>query len=148
MKPVPASGGSLGGPAAVNRQGGARDLTGRFGTEKDRQLAELAAKLGTSVDHLWGVLVRQGYFEGVYDLVRAALALLLLLVCAGAGWWRWRRPVKAEEPFGGVDRIGVAVLAAAIAFMMLTCGLFALRYAVSELFNPEYYALQHLPFSK
>ena len=34
-----------------------------------KELAALAAKLGVSVEHLWGVLVRQAYIDGLSSLV-------------------------------------------------------------------------------
>ena len=33
--------------------------------ELNKELAALAAKLGVSVEHLWGVLVRQAYIDGL-----------------------------------------------------------------------------------
>jgi hypothetical protein len=34
----------------------------------NKQIAELANKLGVSLDHLWGVLIRQAYIDGISSL--------------------------------------------------------------------------------
>jgi len=36
---------------------------GNMNDELQKELAGLAAKLGVSVEHLWGVLVRQAYID-------------------------------------------------------------------------------------
>jgi hypothetical protein len=46
--------------------------------ELHKELAALAAKLGVSVEHLWGVLVRQAYIDGLSSL-------LTVFCCAAAG---------------------------------------------------------------
>jgi hypothetical protein len=48
--------------------------------ELQKELAALAAKLGVSVEHLWGVLVRQAYIDG-YGLSSP----VTLFCCAAAG---------------------------------------------------------------
>ena len=37
--------------------------------ELNKQLAELAAKLGTNAEHLWSVLVKQAYIDGISSLM-------------------------------------------------------------------------------
>ncbi|MGH7376316.1 MAG: hypothetical protein ACREKK_02700, partial [Candidatus Methylomirabilales bacterium] len=49
-------------------------------------LTALAARLGTSVEHLWPVLVRQAYYQGIVDLVIVGvLGPILVTVCVKAG---------------------------------------------------------------
>jgi hypothetical protein len=110
----------------------------------ENRLADLAARLGPSADRVWAALVRQAYIEGVFDLIRAAVALLLLLGSLAAGWWYFRHPPKAAESLGGVDRLGAGAVAAMLAFMFLVFFLDSLRYATCEFGNPEYFSLKEL----
>jgi hypothetical protein len=73
--------------------------------ELHKELAALAAKLGVSVEHLWGVLVRQAYIDGLSSLVT-------VFFCAAAG---------AGNNF---------------------------YWVITDFFNPEFYALRHLPFQQ
>jgi hypothetical protein len=61
--------------------------------ELQKQLAELAAKLGTTVEHLWSVLVRQAYVDG-FNSFLAAIARSLFI--AGLIWIWLRLWPKAK----------------------------------------------------
>jgi drug/metabolite transporter (DMT)-like permease len=102
-------------------------------------LAELAAKLGVSGEHLYGALLRQALFAGVWDVATG----LLMLAAIWAGVLIWFRIKGKLNPgwsadwttSGGV--LVVAVLVSAIA----SDGLY---YGISYLCNPDFYALRHL----
>jgi hypothetical protein len=44
--------------------------------EFNKQLAELASKLGISVEHLWGVLVKQAYIDGISSSATTLMCLV------------------------------------------------------------------------
>jgi hypothetical protein len=45
-----------------------------------KELANLASKLGTTSEHLWGVLVRQAYIDGLSSLFVVTVCLILTVI--------------------------------------------------------------------
>jgi hypothetical protein len=119
--------------------------------ELNKQLAALAAKLGVSVEHLWGVLVRQAYIDGV-----SSLATVFFCAAAGVGvlwffFYRRRQYKLTAEP-----RSSFLLTNEPLEYLVLgiiLVGLVAIAgnnfyWVISDFFNPEFYALRHLPFSQ
>ena len=119
--------------------------------EKYRQLIEaLAAKLGTTAEHLWGVLVKQAPISGAVDLV------LCIVIAAAAAWWlqlvkrKTTCPPKTEDdryPSAEWDSdpafvawVGVVI---AVVFA-LVCIVGSAQGIVAAFANPEYWALKQL----
>lgn len=119
--------------------------------EKFLQLIEsLAAKLGTTAEHLWGVLVRQAPISGAVDLV------LCILIAAAAAWWirlvmskttcpaetDTNRYPNAEWSYeGALLAWFVAVIAGVIAMAFI---IGSAQGIVAAFANPEYWALKQL----
>lgn len=119
--------------------------------EKYRQLIEaLAAKLGTTAEHLWGVLIKQAPISGAVDLV------LCVVIAAAAVWWlqlvqrKTTCPPKTEEDrYPSAEWTGEPVFFAwagvAIAFAsVLVCIIGSAQGIVAAFANPEYWALKQL----
>ena len=118
--------------------------------DKYRQLIEsMAAKLGTTAEHLWGALVRQAPISGAVDLV-----LCVVMVLAVAWWERlvMRKTTRQATETAGVykraEREDEAVLLWASVFL---AGLIVLLLIVASadgivaaFLNPEYWALLQL----
>lgn len=106
--------------------------------EKTAQLIErLAAKLGTTAEHLWGVLVRQAPISGATDLgvliASFAIAALLGVIALRT---------KDEDEGGMSFAVGMAALiagASALAMFMSGASIIAAAF-----FNPEYWALKQI----
>jgi hypothetical protein len=127
----------------------------RFAMSEDlnKQLAELAHKLGVSVEHLWGVLIKQAYIDGISSLATTLVCLLLGVVITYAFFYlrrklkktpnhEWTQPVGLLlEPFGFVI-LGIVLL-----FIVIVAS-DNFYWVISDFFNPEFYALRHLPFSR
>jgi len=121
--------------------------------ELNNQLAGLASKLGVTVEHLWGVLVRQAFIDGVSSLATTLVcAILGAAVCYAFFYVRrkfkntpheqWSQPFGLlMEPYGFVI-LGIVLLA------IIMIGSDNLYWVISDFTNPEFYALRHLPFSK
>ena len=119
--------------------------------ELQKELAALAAKLHVSVEHLWGVLVRQAYIDGVSSLVT-------VFCCAAAGlgvlwffFYRRRKYKLTAEPkerflFSTNEPLEYLVLGTILFFLVAIAGN-NFYWVISDFFNPEFYALRHLPFS-
>jgi hypothetical protein len=98
------------------------------------RLDALALKLGVAVEHLWEILVRQGFVEGVCG----AIGLLLgsFGVCVSYKLFKKAFHDDIDDNLaGGCIIAGVIIAILAIIFILI--GFFDIQY----LFNPEYFAL-------
>ncbi len=101
-------------------------------------LEELAAKLGTTGDHLWEILVAQGRIEAVNTLVVLVLAIGLTFVTHRYVWaWMWRKP-ESE------GRCWVTGLLSVVSTLFTLKAAFGIGSLATKLFNPEYWALQRI----
>lgn len=107
---------------------------------------ELAKQLGVAATHVYEVLVKQQFVEGVSLGVKSGITILLILLT----WYLVNKLVfKRYEFIEDETGLGflVWIFGAALAFGTL---LFAIdivgdiTLAVKKLLNPEYYALQDL----
>lgn len=121
--------------------------------ELSKQLAELAGKLGVSVEHLWGVLIKQAYLDGISSLVTTLVCILLGVVVIYA-FFRLRRrfqntPHKEwTEPFAFLmEPTGFLILGVVLLILIMIAS-DNLYWVGSDFLNPEFYALRHLPFSR
>src|ERR1017187_7037314 len=102
-----------------------------------KRLDVLAQKMGTTIDHLWQVLVRQAYIE-------AYLAIFWIIISAVIITVSCRYILKSvemdeEDPISA-GRVTISItlgVLAVILFIVACCNVFSIGY----LFNPEYYAL-------
>lgn len=119
--------------------------------EKFQQLIEaLAAKLGTTAEHLWGVLVRQAPISGAVDLV------LCVVIAAVTVWWvalvkrkttcppeteANRYPNAEWRDEGAFLAWLVTVIFGVLALICVIC---SAQGIVAAFANPEYWALKQL----
>lgn len=117
------------------------------------RLDAIGAKLGVLANHLWEVLVRQAYIEGVTDLIFAAIAAIWFL-CAvkllhtilnvpheerkqGNTWWEYGDQLTVV---GGIGTIAGTITGIGA----LVSGLYNLTTGIQQVMNPEFYALQYV----
>lgn len=109
-------------------------------------LQALAAKLGTTVEMLWGVLLRQAVIEAVSAVVWisifAGLSVIALLFVV-------KKTRTPESDYGRADWAEEAAFFAWAAWVVFTIiGAFVVAEGVSQLltvlFNPEYWALKQV----
>ena len=104
-------------------------------------LTELADKLGTTAEYLWGVLVQQAPMSGAIDLVLMAAWVL------GTGTWgrfvlhktAGNDPDWSHEVAFGAW-LSVTALVVFTTVLVTSC----LTTAVSALVHPEYWALRQI----
>ena len=108
--------------------------------EKYAQLIEtLATKLGTTAEHLWGVLVRQAPISGATDLVLcivlavAARKLIALIK-------RKTADPESEWRFDPMPAVFFSLVVTVLSGLILA----TIPYIVSAFANPEYWALKQL----
>lgn len=119
--------------------------------EKFQKLIEaLAAKLGTTAEHLWGVLVRQAPISGAVDLV------LCVVIAAVTVWWvalvkrkttcppetETNRYPKAEWRDEGAFLAWLVTVIFGVLALISVIG--SAQGIVAAFANPEYWALKQL----
>ncbi len=112
-------------------------------SELDKALAALAAKLGTTAQHIWAVLIRQARVEIAIDAIFLILSILIF-----SAWFRWLRTYLKRNESDFFDGSPAEV------FPLIVCGIGCLilfGFCVACLFelptlllNPEYWALQQI----
>lgn len=117
-------------------------------SEQTTKLIEaLAAKLGTTAEHLWGVLIRQAPISATIDMVSVAL-FAVLLVCA----WRLRarciRDEKDKNYGAWADDSPASIVSATVLGITSVALPLVLMVTISDslagFFNPEYWALKQV----
>jgi hypothetical protein len=113
-------------------------------------LTTLAAKLGTTAEYLWGVLLKQAPLTGAIDLLLTATWVI------GAVMWcrfvvrKTTKPKATEDdryPHADLDAEPAffawlsAVLVALLAGLVVSSGL---ATTMAALLNPEYWALKQI----
>ena len=105
-------------------------------------ITALANKLGTTAEHLWGVLVKQAPYSAGMDVL-CAIAMMAAFLWA---FWKYRKfdfdDVK-EWDSGAVKFFSIVGL---FILGLITVGAVegALRNSLAAIFNPEYWALKQL----
>lgn len=99
-------------------------------------LRELAARLGTTADHLWSVLVRQAPITAATDLFVLTAAVCLTV------WWAMVVAARAweDEVYQSLAWASVAVCCLVIAVAIAANA----SLIVAGFANPEYWALSQL----
>jgi hypothetical protein len=121
--------------------------------EVEKQLAALCAKIGVTADHLWAVLVRQAYIEAISSLCTLVVCLVLAAI-AVYGFLLVQRKYRSVSPeelrlsmWPPPEYIRWFILGIVLFFLLLVASN-NFYWLISDLFNPEYFALRQLPFSK
>lgn len=105
-------------------------------------IEELATKLGTTTEHLWGVMLRQAPIEsGCTIAVTCAVAVGLS--------WLWKRllarkPLTYPHIYDDVDREFGRIMLGIITLLFVGGTMCVFNDVVSGFVNPEYWALKQL----
>ena len=100
-------------------------------------LAQLAAQMSTTVEHLWGVLIQQAFINGVvYSIMFVALVTASVLSI------RWCMKQHAVRTYSEEARIVVYVLAGIVTFFTFIFVTVEVPNIITAFLNPEYWALQ------
>ena len=109
-------------------------------------ITKIANQLGVASEHIWGVLVRQAYVEGITDLM-LCLVIIVLTVC----YWKFIRYAhkkicyQSEKDSWDSDILApIYVTGAILGFIGAILFVIGMSSAVGKFLNPEYYALQIL----
>src|SRR3990167_6409897 len=101
-------------------------------------LSKLAEVAGSTAQHIYTVLVRQQFVDGVTTLVQLALWCFLMYF-GGMKIWRWHNAGDEYSDRGlGAIIVGIGLVIVSFAVVGF------LGAAVGKFINPEYYALKFL----
>ena len=105
-------------------------------------LHELADKLGTNTEHLWGALLRQAPISSFCDLLGFPISLAIIYVFARLTI----KGHKAEENNldYGIPLMVVSGIITIIGGILLICCIGGLSMTLAGFFNPEYWALKQI----
>jgi hypothetical protein len=103
--------------------------------ETIKLIRELAAKFGTTSEHLWGVMLKQAPLDALCDLLGF---IIWIAVAFMVGKW-FSRQDDWDETGRAVGMV-LPWAACGIGVIALCCSLSSI---VSGFFNPEYWALHH-----
>lgn len=109
----------------------------------EKLIRELADKLGTTTEHLWGVLVRQAAIEAYSSIAILVILGVMAGVCFGVAALTWKNLIKAPNDESYIPLIFISVgVVTLVGFAMSLLANFST--ILSCLFNPEYWALQQI----
>ena len=105
----------------------------------EQLIRELAEKLGTTVEHLWGVLVKQAAVEAVISAVWVMLPTALGLLWIGWVLRSWKHLKNDELEQTAV--VGVTLCVVVVLGIIAACNLGTM---ITCMANPEYWALKEV----
>lgn len=108
----------------------------------EKLIRELSEKLGVTVDHLWGVLIRQAPISVITDLALCLAGILLLAMAFVLIKKYCNDPEEKMHHFFAWVFLTVATLILAVSIMC------SISNATTALLNPEFWALKQLQIVK
>src|ERR1022692_2993172 len=114
----------------------------------DKLIRDLAEKLGTTADYLWGVLCRQAPISGITNLVTIACLIAFIVWSFKLVKRKTTTPPKTEtERYPEAEWEGEGKAIAWLVWGLATTGISiwiaaSLEIIVAALLNPEYWALK------
>ena len=110
--------------------------------QTNQLIRELAEKMGTTTEHLWGVLITQAPISASVDLT---LICLMFFVSAGLFYHSAGLKNKSSRSFSNED---AAFICKIFGYVMLLVGCLALlgcaNTIIAGFVNPEYWALKQI----
>ena len=113
-------------------------------------LQALADKFGTTVEHLWGVLIKQAAISATVDIVILIILASMFILCFLFVQKKTMKPIQVygesyknaewreENAFAAWLILGIFGL------IVLLYGFDSIRGIIAGIFNPEYWALNKI----
>jgi hypothetical protein len=103
-------------------------------------LEQLAEKLGTTIDKVWGILVAQAKIDAYQDFIWSLVFTVITLFLARMAWNCWRLGTRKDED-------EPKFISGILVIVGLITGSFIVGFllnGISSLLNPEYWALNQI----
>ena len=109
----------------------------------EEALLALAAKLGTTAEHLWYVLVKQSVISGCLNLAGQLAIITICLLCLRKLLKKARAP--KEKYYQMSDEEGIMyIVGTGICCLFSLFAFFCMGASITNIFNPEFHALQSI----
>lgn len=105
---------------------------------------KIAVKLGVAGEHVYGLLVKQAYYNGIIDL---CIGIFLTILAISISFFLWKIHLSNSGSLHGVKKIGDGFFHAALYPITFFLYLFGLNYifsSIGPMINPEYFAIKDL----
>lgn len=117
--------------------------------QQTKLIEQLAQKLGTTTEYLWGVLVRQAFIDSIGSLFQMAIIVLYGIIL----YRLHKRFIKEEKIEGSYNAfqntyyryestIYIMFLGLVIFIILAFIAFFAIGDVINGFINPEYWALE------
>jgi hypothetical protein len=105
-------------------------------------LEELANKLGTTIEHLWNILIHQAYVEAFKNIAIIAFFIIaeMIIFKYVIKYNKGKRFEEIDDDFGFI----AVLLFIVILVFIIVITLNLVPETVDAIFNPEYWALNHI----
>ncbi|BCO16248.1 putative membrane protein_gp195 [Bacillus phage vB_BceM_WH1] len=117
-----------------------QDLADKYLDKAGKYIDQFAAKLGTTSEYIFEILVKQQIAAGISGIIFFAVLLIISLVSIklGVKWF------KMDSRRGDWDYQYMAMWASIIGLVVLLLSLAGIGYNIRLIINPEYYAIQDI----
>ena len=107
-------------------------------------IRELAEKFGTTGQHLWEVMVKQGPISGMINLL--VLIVFIFISFAGYRFLKKKFVKNPNDPYRNDDEVVVIFwgIWAVCTFIIVVISATCLSSVITSIINPEYWALKQL----
>lgn len=116
-------------------------------TSGSAMLKDFASAAKTTGEHMYGVLVKQQYVEGIGLLVETLVGLITLIVILKVvilPIMKWAKINVAKKSYGGDEYYFFAGLASVLMIGVSMILIYTLGEAIKHILNPEYYAIKFI----
>lgn len=104
-------------------------------------LEELAKKLGTTVEHLWSILVKQSTINGFVGCLRIIIIICLSILCYIFGQYTNEQIISREWDIEAWFLVGFCFLVCLTFFLI---EMHMLPTTIACFINPEYFAMSEI----
>lgn len=107
-------------------------------------LEQLANKLGTTIEYLWAILIKQAYISGINSIIIYSIFLILLII----NILLFKKYVisNLKDKYGEFDGVYMSILITSAVLWGITImiGIAEVPNTITKFINPEYWALQEI----
>ena len=113
-------------------------------------IEKLAAKLGTTAEHLWGILLHQAPISGAVDLATVVIMVLAAIILVRFVRRKTTQPARTDEdeyPHADWEGEGAVIAWFLTAIYLVITGSIVIESVqgiVAAFINPEYWALSRI----
>ena len=104
----------------------------------DKLLEQMASRLGTTVEHLWGVLIKQAPLAAMEHLIWVGILLISFIILVILSL------VLKKLEFGAEIRIWIGLGAFVCIVATFIQGFLSLHDYLTATYNPEYWAFEQM----